>query len=112
MLSGRKTRFAFAVLGILAIANIALASTTGDGENRKKASGLKLSFASTKVSVPFSMKANLRYEKTSLGTFTKTSKFILYSSSMTYRKGNVVYIMPVKQKTILPQFIKCSPDKK
>ena len=55
-----------------------------------------MSFTPSKVSVPFTLKNNLRYEGSHITSYTKNEKFALYSSVMTYRKGNVVYMIPIK----------------
>lgn len=111
MLQRKRTRLAIAAIAIFAFANITIASNTGEGETRKKASSFKMSFTPSKVSVPFTLKNNLRYEGSHIISYTKTDKFALYSSVMTYRKGNVVYMIPVKQKVLLPRFIKQAPEK-
>lgn len=112
MLSNKLTKGIFAAVLMLALTNMTLATNKGDGETKKKSAGFKMSFTPSRVSVPFSMKKTLKYDNTRLTTFSKGEKFVLYSSVMTYRKGNIVYMIPVKQKLVLPSFLKLSPEKK
>lgn len=111
MFKGKKTGFVIAAVAIMAFANMTLASNKGEGDKRK-ADSFKLNYTHSKLSVPFTLKNNLKFDRASLTSFTKSDKFVLYSSVMTYRRGNVVYMMPVKQKVFLPRFIKTAPDKK
>jgi hypothetical protein len=68
----------------------------------------------TKISSPdftvrnFSLRTTYNYKSNNLFTSSKSPKFIMLNTVVTYQKGNATYILPLKKKVLLDK-IKFSP---
>ncbi len=93
------TKFVFAVSGI----------RSGGGDNKHKNASQSNAFSNIKSTVTFSLKSKLQFNSDVLNPNTE-EHFVMYNSILTYRKGNVTYILPYKTRSIkLPSFIRLCP---
>lgn len=88
-----------AVLNGIVLTSIA---DRGVGKNKKKVSlniDTKGSAAST---LSFNLKSGLKYKGSLLSKVENSKNTISYNSLITYQKGNTIYIIPHKQKMLVP----------
>lgn len=110
-------KYSLIVVAVFAIAQYVLAATgirvRSGGEDKGKSASGAGSFSNIKSTVTFSIKDNYRFNnsKAFMNTSKPAENFRLQSSVVTYKKGNVVYLLPYKtQSSIkLPDFIKATP---
>lgn len=76
----------------------------GVGKNKSKVS-LSITPTSTAYSkvLAFNLNAGLTYKGTLLNTTTATKSSILSNTLVTYQKGNTIFIVPFKQKIVVPE---------
>lgn len=97
---------------VFAISGIRL---NAGGEDKGKNANSNSSFSNIKTSVTFSLKDN--YGLSSKKTFVNARKGnehpVLPNAAVSYKKGNVVYILPYKKQNgvKLPNFISIAPQK-
>ncbi|HJS55423.1 MAG TPA: hypothetical protein VJ765_12795 [Chitinophagaceae bacterium] len=80
-------------------------ATLGDGKSKGKRSSL-LNSKLTITPGKFSLKSGYQYRGSQIINQQKDDKSFTRNSLVTYQKGNMTYILPVK--TIVPQKIKVS----
>ena len=91
---------------LVAVLNGIMLTTWADkgvGKNRKK---IEISSATsintyTKY-LSFNLKTGLKYKGTLLSS-SEAGKSLLYNTLVTYQKGNTIYIVPYKQKMVVPE---------
>lgn len=75
----------------------------GVGKNKKKVS-LNISTAGAfSKSLAFNLTSGLKYRGSLLSRVETTKNNLSYSSLVTYQKGNTIYIVPSKQKILVPE---------
>ncbi len=76
----------------------------GVGKNKKKVS-LNIATSNTlSKTLAFNLKSGLKYKGTLLGKVETSKTNLAYTSSLiTYQKGNTIYIVPFKQKMLVPE---------
>ncbi|MDQ6757726.1 MAG: hypothetical protein M3004_12415 [Bacteroidota bacterium] len=57
-----------------------------------------------KHSIPFNLKTGLSYKGSSVLTHQQIGNFIFNNSIISYQKGNTIYIVPYKQKVLIPSY--------
>jgi hypothetical protein len=57
-----------------------------------------------KNSIPFNLKSGLTYEGSFLFNSRKIGNSLVSDAYVSYRKGNTVYILPYKQKILIPEY--------
>lgn len=76
----------------------------GVGKNRKKIvlniTNNNNSFSKT---LSFNLKSGLKYKGSLLTNVETTKTPVMYSTLVTYQKGNTIYIVPFKQKMVVPE---------
>ena len=82
--------------------SVAAFATLGDGKAKKKSS--LLNSKPTIVPGKFSMKSGYQYRGSQIINQQKDKNSFTRNSFVTYQKGNMTYIVPVK--TVVPQKIK------
>jgi hypothetical protein len=91
---------------VLVVASVAAFATLGDGGGKKGAASVtpaeKLSAKS------FSLKSNYNYKGNNLLTPSRSSKYIMLNTVVTYQKGNATYSLPLKKKVLLDK-VKFTP---
>ncbi len=101
------TRFAKKVLVLTVLFSMAQYVFAVDGNmngggSRSKTS--KSKFSTIKSDLNLSLKYGYSYNGNKSFDFRKTNNVILVNSVVTYKKGNVTYILPYKNKIILQRF--------
>ena len=84
--------------------SVAAFATLGDGKGKKKSS--LLSSKPTITPGKFSMKSGYQYRGSQIINQKKDNNSFTRNSLVTYQKGNMTYILPVK--TIIPDKVKLS----
>jgi hypothetical protein len=92
---------------LVAVLNGIMLTTKADrgiGKNKKKVT-LNISTANTSFSkvLSLNLKSGLRYRGTLISNMESTKNSVLYNTLVTYQKGNTIYIIPYKQKMIVPE---------
>ena len=97
------TKNLFIVALLFSIVNVAIADR-GIGRKNKNKTILNISTTSNSIrnSIPFNLKSGLTYSGSLLSNNT-TGNNLLIQSVITYQKGNITYIIPYKQKVIIPE---------
>jgi hypothetical protein len=84
--------------------SVAAFATLGDGKAKKKSS--LLNSKTTITPGKFSMKSGYQYRGSQIISQQKDKNSFTRNSLVTYQKGNMTYILPIK--TVVPQKIKIS----
>ena len=84
---------------VLVSASVAAFATLGDGGNKKGSSLLNNSVKTTTVK-SFSLKTSYNYRGSHLFS-SNEPKYISLNTTVTYQKGNVTYIVPLKKKVLI-----------
>ncbi len=84
-------------------ANVVLADR-GFGKRNKSRAALNVSTSniSLKNAMSFNLKSGLSYKGTLLSSSYKPSNGMMNTSLVTYQKGNTTYIIPYKNKIVMP----------
>lgn len=90
-----------AVLLLIAVSAAASFATLGDGN--KNSTSSKASLLSSKALKPgyFSLKSGYIYRGNQVISLQSQQKYINLNTTVTYQKGNITYIVPLKKKVIL-----------
>lgn len=97
------------ILLLAALLNgIMLSSFADRGVSKKARTKVTLNINTTKSNftnnLSFNLKSGLKYKGSLLAGVTKTSSNTLVQNTVvTYQKGNSVYVVPYKQKVIVPE---------
>ena len=89
---------------VLVTASLAAFATFVDDGGKK---GTKLSNQDFTIR-NFSLRTPYNYKSNSLFTSSRSQKFIMLNTVVTYQKGNATYILPLKKKVLLDK-IKFNP---
>jgi len=92
------------VTAVLITASVAAFATLGDDGGKK---GTKITNTDTKLS-NLSLRTHYNYKSNNLFNPSKSRKFIMLNTVVTYQKGNATYILPLKKKVLLDK-IKINP---
>lgn len=88
---------------VLVTASVAAFATLGDESGKKS----KIITEKNSNSKNFSLRTNYNYRGNNLLT-TRSSRFIVLNTNVTYQKGNATYIVPLKKKVLLDK-VKFNP---
>ena len=98
----RTYKILLALTLLFLVVNVAIADR-GTGRKNKTKVVLNIATPSTlKNSIQFNLKSGLTYKGSLLTNQQSLGRAILNSSIITYQKGNTVYIIPYKNKIIMP----------
>ena len=89
---------------VLATASLAAFATLGDESGKK----VKTATEKSSPSKNFSLRPTYSYRGNNLLT-TRSSRFIVLNTNVTYQKGNATYIVPLKKKVLLDK-VKFTPS--
>jgi hypothetical protein len=89
---------------VLATASVAAFATLGDDGGKN---GAKIT-SSNKTVNSLSLRTPYNYRSNNLFSPSKSQKFIMLNTVVTYQKGNSTYILPLKKKVLLDK-IKFNP---
>ena len=90
---------------LMSILNGFMLTTWADkGVGKKKAKvPLNLVNANAPKSLSFNLKTGLKYKGSLLNGSAGSKNTVSYNNMLTYQKGNTVYIIPYKQKVVVPE---------
>jgi hypothetical protein len=91
---------------ILVILNGIMITTFADrgvGKKKTKVSLNIVNNTSFSKSLSFNLKTGLKYKGSLLSSIETNKNSILYNTLVTYQKGNTIYIIPYKQKIVVPE---------
>ena len=89
-----------AVLNGIVLTSIA---DRGVGKNKKRVSVNIATKGSVANTLSFNLKSGLKYKGSLLSRVETSKSNLSYSSLITYQKGNTIYIVPFKQKMLVPE---------
>lgn len=96
---------------VLISASIAAFATLGDGGYSKKSTPSSKSLLSYKAPVTFKgFTLNSGYNYRGNNILGSEKKFVMLNTTVTYQKGNITYIVPIKRKLFLDK-ITFAPQK-
>lgn len=102
----KKAQIILAACVLLSIPPSALADRGAIKKSKSKA-GISLNIktpVSLRNSISFNLKSGLVYKGSTLGSNTNTNMGIrLNTGTVTYQKGNTIYILPYKHKIAVPE---------
>jgi len=76
----------------------------GISKNKKKVSlNISTNNSSFSKSLSFNLKSGLKYRGTLLNNIENSKNAVTYSTLVTFQKGNTIYIVPQKQKMLVPE---------
>lgn len=92
------------LLGILTGSMLVSFADRGIGKKSKTKVLLNISTGyALKNSISFNLKAGLKYKGSLLSNMQQQSNALVSTELVTYQKGNSIYIVPYKQKIIVPE---------
>ena len=75
----------------------------GVGKKKTKVSLNIVNNATFSKALSFNLKTGLRYKGSLLSNIETNKSSIIYNTLITYQKGNTIYIVPYKQKVLVPE---------
>ena len=104
MLSMKKMAQKILLLGILTGSMFVSFADRGIGKKSKNKIVLNINTAgSLKNAISFNLKTGLKYKGSLLTNTEQQNNTLTTSGLVTYQKGNSIYIIPYKQKIIVPE---------
>ena len=94
------------IVMILVILNGIMLTTFADrgvGKKKTKVSLNIVNNTSFSKALSFNLKTGLKYKGSLLTSIEANKNSILYNTLVTYQKGNTIYIIPYKQKIVVPE---------
>ncbi len=91
---------------LVAVLNGIVLTTMADkgvGKNKKKVSLNIDTAGSLSKSLSFNLKSGLKYRGSLLNKVETSKNTLSFNSLITYQKGNTIYIIPYKQKMLVPE---------
>ena len=91
---------------ILAILNGVMLTTFADRGVGKKKTKVSLNIVNNvnfSKALSFNLKTGLKYKGSLLTSVETTKNSVLYNTLVTYQKGNTIYIIPYKQRIVVPE---------
>lgn len=89
-------------LGMTAIAFLGFASSGGGDGKRKSNLSFNKDFVPVRTSGGFTLKSGPSYKGSRLLNYNRQNNSVHFTSVITYQKGNTTYILPYKNKMMLP----------
>ncbi len=89
-----------AVLNGIVLTSIA---DRGVGNNKRKISLNITTTGTLAKTLSFNLKSGLKYRGSLLNRVETSKNSLSYNSLITYQKGNTIYIVPYKQKILVPE---------
>lgn len=99
------TRLTKILLMLLMLNGIMLTTLADRGVGKKK-TRVSLNIAANSPSarsLSFNLKSGMRYTGSLLSTVETNKSAILYNTLVTYQKGNTIYVVPFKQRVVVPE---------
>lgn len=100
----RFSKILFILILIGSISGIAMADRGGFGRKRNKVQ-LNINMLGTlKKSIPFNLKSGLTFKGSKLLNSQQIGSTWYNTTLLSYKKGNTIYILPYKQKILIPNY--------
>ena len=102
----RKMKKLTKIVMILLILNGIMLTTFADrgvGKKKTKVSLNIVNNTSFSKALSFNLKTGLKYKGSLISSVENNKTSILYNTLVTYQKGNTIYIIPYKQKVVVPE---------
>ena len=98
------SKIGFILVLIVSISIMAIADRGGFGRKKSKVQ-LNISMLSTlKKSIPFNLKSGLTFRGSKLLNTQQIGSTWYNTTLLSYKKGNTIYILPYKQKILIPNY--------
>ncbi|MEP6595943.1 MAG: hypothetical protein ABJA71_08340 [Ginsengibacter sp.] len=98
------SKIIFILILIGCITTIAIADRGGFGRKRNKVQ-LNINMLGTlKKSIPFNLKSGLTFRGSKLLNSQQIGSTWYNTALLSYKKGNTIYILPYKQKILIPNY--------
>ena len=98
------SKITFVLLLIGSISGIAIADRGVFGKKRNKVQLNISTFSTLKKSIPFNLKSGLTFRGSSFLNEQQIGNNLFNTALISYKKGNTVYILPYKQKILIPSY--------
>src|SRR5437868_11013735 len=99
-----KTAKIILFLGILTGTMLTSFADRGVGRKSRNKITLNINTPNTfKNAISFNLKAGLKYKGSIVSGVQKDNASYIINNLVTYQKGNTIYIMPYKQKILMPE---------
>ena len=98
------TKIVFLIVFFNCATALASADRGGFGRKRTKVHLNIVTFNSLKRSIHFNIKSGLNFRGSLHLDQQQVGNTFYNSTLLTYKKGNTVYIMPIKQKVLIPDY--------
>ena len=97
------TKKLFTIALLFSLVNVAIADR-GIGKKNKNKTILNIATNAYSIrnSIPFNLKSGLSYSGSLLSNKNTIGSSLFTQSVITYQKGNMTYIIPIKQKILIP----------
>jgi hypothetical protein len=103
----KRSKIAAIVLLFCIVALVAVADRGGFGRKNKIHFNI-ITLNTLKSSVAFNLKSGLTYKGNSVLNYQTIGNSVFANSIVSYQKGNTIYILPYKQKVIMPSYTQAS----
>ena len=100
----RLSKILFVLVFFNCASALASADRGGFGRKRSRVHLNIPTFNSLKRSITFNLKSGLSYRGSLLVEHQQVGNTFYNSTLLTYKKGNTVYILPYKQKILIPDY--------
>jgi len=99
------SKIVFILILIGSISGIALADRGGFGRKKNKVQlNINMLGSTLKKSIPFNLKSGLTFRGSKLLNTQQIGNTWYNTTLVSYKKGNTIYILPYKQKILLPSY--------
>ena len=99
----KTSKIAAIVLLISFVSYLAIADRGGFGRRNKVHFNIT-TLSTLKNSIPFNLKYGLNYSGSSRLSHQEAGNSIFNNTVISYKKGNTIYIVPYKQKILIPTY--------
>ena len=95
------------LFSLVLVSSITIAAIADRGVFKRKVNKTKINitpFSTLKKSIPFNLRLGLTYKGSSLLSQQQVGNALYNNTIISYRKGNTIYILPYKQKILIPDY--------
>jgi hypothetical protein len=100
----KTSKILFILLFFTFICWVALADRGGFGRKRNKIQLNITTYTTLKKSIPLNLRSGVNFKGSQLLNRKKIGSAIFSTALVSYKKGNSIYIIPYKQKILIPSY--------
>jgi hypothetical protein len=100
----KSLKLAFILVFTGLICGIAMADRGGFGRKRNKVQLNITTLGTLKKSIQFNLKSGLTFRGSQLLNTQQIGNTSFNTTLLSYKKGNTIYILPYKQKVLIPEY--------